>query len=144
MKNRCSGFSGKFYFLSNFYPCKIIDLDFGRDIEYPSVEHAYQAHKTFKRDKRYSMSKIRTASAAKRAGRKLVIRSDWEESKIEIMTLLLCQKFSDPVMNEMLLSTGNLELVETNWWGDTFWGVYGGKGNNMLGKILMEIRKANK
>jgi predicted NAD-dependent protein-ADP-ribosyltransferase YbiA (DUF1768 family) len=40
-----------------------------------------------------------------------------------------------------LLETGDAELIEGNDWGDTFWGVCGGKGNNFLGKLLMEVRK---
>ena len=40
-----------------------------------------------------------------------------------------------------LLATGKATLVEGNSWGDTFWGVCRGKGKNMLGKILMRVRK---
>lgn len=36
--------------------------------------------------------------------------------------------------------TGDAELIEGNNWGDTFWGVCNGRGENMLGKLLMEIR----
>lgn len=41
---------------------------------------------------------------------------------------------------QKLMSTGKTQLVEGNNWNDTFWGVYKGEGENMLGKILMEIR----
>jgi predicted NAD-dependent protein-ADP-ribosyltransferase YbiA (DUF1768 family) len=41
----------------------------------------------------------------------------------------------------MLIDTGDQELIEGNWWGDVIWGVCNGKGENHLGKILMEVRK---
>ena len=40
----------------------------------------------------------------------------------------------------MLKATGDAVLVEGNWWRDDFWGVYEGKGQNILGKILMIVR----
>lgn len=39
-----------------------------------------------------------------------------------------------------LLATGTRYLEETNTWGDTYWGVCEGKGLNMLGKTLMQVR----
>lgn len=46
-------------------------------------------------------------------------------------------------LREMLIATGERELVEGNVWNDTFWGVSlrTGKGQNQLGKILMEVRE---
>jgi len=46
-------------------------------------------------------------------------------------------------LRDQLLATGDAELVEGNTWGDTYWGVdsRSGKGENMLGKILMETRE---
>jgi hypothetical protein len=41
----------------------------------------------------------------------------------------------------MLLDTGNKVLKETNTWGDTYWGISNGKGKNMLGRLLMKLRK---
>lgn len=58
------------------------------------------------------------------------------------MRRLVWRKFTDdPYLAELLLATGDEELVEGNVWGDTFWGVCEGKGENWLGKILMDIRK---
>ena len=39
------------------------------------------------------------------------------------------------------MATGNAVLVEKNDWGDTFWGVCSGKGENYLGRLLMQVRK---
>jgi len=55
---------------------------------------------------------------------------------------LLCQKFyNDPRLKELLRATGDAELVEGNWWGDTFFGVCKGTGENHLGKMLMQVRE---
>jgi len=56
------------------------------------------------------------------------------------MTDLVRQKFSNPQLAKQLLDTKDFELIEGNTWGDTFWGVCSGKGQNNLGKILMQIR----
>ena len=61
--------------------------------------------------------------------------------RIDIMTALVTQKFNRHIdLRKKLLATGDEELIEGNWWGDTFWGVCRGKGDNHLGKILMEVR----
>ena len=68
------------------------------------------------------------------------LRPDWETEKISIMRALLRLKFADPALRAQLVATGVRPLVEGNRWGDRFWGVCGGNGQNMLGKLLMEIR----
>ena len=54
------------------------------------------------------------------------------------------QKFSNPQLRQMLVDTGDEELIEGNTWGDVIWGVYKGVGTNWLGKLLMEIREKAK
>ena len=51
------------------------------------------------------------------------------------------EKFKDPLLAELLLSTEDFPLLETNDWNDRFWGVSQGKGLNHLGRILMKVRK---
>jgi len=139
MKTVIDAFSGDYNFLSNFYPCKV-KLD---DVVYPSVEHAYQAAKTLDKDERKPFHKhpLPTAGASKKLGRKLTIRPDWESVKIKVMEDLLVQKFADKDLKKRLQETEGAELVEGNWWGDTFWGVDKKKGGkNHLGKLLMKIR----
>ena len=53
----------------------------------------------------------------------------------------LRQKFNDPRLKELLIQTGQQALVEGNWWGDRFWGVCKGTGENHLGQLLMKIRR---
>jgi predicted NAD-dependent protein-ADP-ribosyltransferase YbiA (DUF1768 family) len=57
------------------------------------------------------------------------------------MLNLLRQKFQNPELREKLLCTGKLELIEGNYWGDTYWGVCRGVGENRLGKLLMLVRE---
>jgi len=126
----------EFRFLSNFYPSKVV-LD---DIEFPTVEHAFQAAKTLDIEERLTIKEASTPGVAKIMGRHVALRLDWEEIKIDVMEALVRQKFNDPALREKLLATGDQILVEGNTWHDSFWGVYNGIGANNLGKILMKIR----
>jgi ribA/ribD-fused uncharacterized protein len=69
------------------------------------------------------------------------MRDDWNDIKIDVMRDLLQEKFSDDDLRELLLATGDAELIEGNTWNDYFWGVCLGEGQNWLGKLLMEVRK---
>lgn len=136
-----SSFRDEYFFLSNFYPVEI-KLD---GIVYPNAESAFQAQKTLNVEERRKFSMLKNPVQAKRLGRKVKLRDDWEEVKLDIMTEIVSQKFlQHPHLIEMLLQTGDEELVEGNKWGDRFWGVCKGKGENHLGKILMKIRDAYK
>ena len=130
-------FSGKYRFLSNFYPHAIT----WEEIRYPSTEHAYQAAKTTNIFIRQIMAKERSPRAVKKLGRTLILRSDWESIKLDIMLEICRIKFTDPALRQKLIETYPCILVEGNWWGDTFWGVCNGHGTNHLGKTLMRIRK---
>ncbi|QNN99792.1 hypothetical protein P67b_00033 [Ruegeria phage Tedan] len=132
-----NSFDGTYRFLSNFYPSPIRVAG----IEYPTAEHAYQAMKTMGTKDRLTISRLPTPGQAKRAGQKLRIRPDWEQVKVDIMEACLRAKFSKgSALARHLLSTGDQELVEGNTWGDTYWGVCKGEGQNQLGRLLMERR----
>lgn len=130
------GFEGRYKFLSNFYPCEV-HLD---GIKYPSVEHAYQAAKTLDSYQRKQILQAANPGYAKRLGRTVVLRPDWEEIKTKVMLDLVLEKFSVDPFKTWILGTGDMYLEETNWWNDTFWGVCNGVGKNNLGKILMHVR----
>lgn len=131
-------FSGKYRFLSNFHP-----IDVGYDgVVYPSVEHAFQAAKTLNVGLRSAIRTAGSPAAAKSMGRALRLREDWEEVKVEVMAELLARKFSHPELRQMLLATGEQELIEGNTWGDKIWGVCDGEGQNYLGRLLMDLRAA--
>ena len=130
-------FRGKYAFLSNFYSSPITI----HAIVYPTVEHAFHAMKSLDQQTREIISKAPTATTAKHMGNEIKLRSDWEDIKLSIMKALVFFKFSAHIdLQARLLETGDEKLVEGNWWRDTFWGVCNGKGENHLGKILMEVR----
>ena len=64
-----------------------------------------------------------------------------EDIKIPLMRSLLREKFVQEPERSILLATGDEELIEGNWWHDTFWGQCPlGTGENWLGRLLMEVR----
>lgn len=128
-------FVDKYSFLSNFFE---VDILFD-GLVYPSVEQAFQAAKTDDRAERFEIMST-TPSLAKKRGRKVQLRENWEEVKFAIMEMLVREKFSRGRLRKRLLDTKNHELIEGNLWGDTFWGMCNGVGDNNLGKILMKIR----
>ena len=130
-------FTGDHDFLSNFHPSPI-EVD---GILYPTVEHAFQAAKTSIPEEKQALAETATPGSAKHKGRKVQLRSDWEEVKVGIMEELVRLKFTTHGdLRAKLLAMGDAELVEGNNWNDRFWGVCRGKGQNQLGKILMKVR----
>lgn len=136
-----TSFSGDYAFLSNFYRA---DVQLDKKV-YPTTEHAFQAAKTLEPGERRMIQLSGTPGIAKRLGRKVKLRKDWENVKLDVMLDLLRQKFQDPHLREKLLSTGDATLIEGNTWGDKFWGAVltDGKwvGQNHLGKLLMKVRR---
>lgn len=127
-------------FLSNMYEVPIDG--------YKSVESFYVAMKT--KDKAIR-AQVREMSGleAKKFGRTFVIREDWEEIKLQVMQYALGKKFAPgSELAKMLLATGHIKLVETNYWHDNFWGdcycekCANIKGENHLGEMLMRIRES--
>ena len=131
-----SSFTMEHSFLSNFYPCLI---EFEGDI-YRTLEHAYQAAKTHDPDERRKIREEEQTGKAKKMGRCVTIREDWEQIKVKVMRELLKKKFENPQFRKLLLDTYPHELIEGNNWGDTYWGKCNGHGKNMLGTLLMQIR----
>ena len=135
-------FFGDYRFLSNFWPCQIEY----EGLVYPSVENAYQASKTIDKSLRETFVTM-TSGKAKRAGRDIE-RNDqtfrglleWKRIKLEVMRELTFKKYQNPELAKLLLDTGEQELIEGNDWGDVFYGMCNGVGQNHLGKIIMEVR----
>lgn len=130
-------FSGQHRFLSNFWFVTVIY----EGHSYRTVEHAFQAAKTFDEEARRRIRNEASPAGAKRRGKAVELRPDWESIKVDIMRSLLVQKFGTEPLKSKLLKTGSAKLIEGNWWGDRFWGVCEGKGENHLGRLLMEIRE---
>ena len=136
-----NNFKGKYFFLSNYYPSWIHqEFEDGSRIDYPTVEHAFQACKTCDLNLRKKIAAAPSPGAAKKIGRHLQLRDNWNEIKNDVMYSLVRAKFTYPDLQEKLLATGDEELVEGNTWFDTTWGVCNGIGENRLGKILMQVR----
>ena len=136
-----------FYTTSDEYGflCNFSSHGFLLDHRYwPTVEHYFQSQKFKGTDYEDRIRVCRTAKEAKNLGRSrdLPLRSDWEQVKVGIMRRALLAKFTTHRdLREALLKTGNEELVE-NAPADYFWGCGKlGGGQNMLGKLLMEVRK---
>lgn len=138
-------FDGVNEFLSNYFPSTIIGKDDG--IEYPTVEHYFQAHKTMDLEDRQKIAAAHTPGMAKRAGRAIDLRPDWEKVKDQIMWDALLLKFQDPVLKQKLINTKNAQLIEGNNWHDNYWGdctcekCANKVGYNHLGGLLMTVRK---
>lgn len=138
MKDIIPNFSGIYRPLSNFwYAFVTYDGD-----TYQTNEHAFQAAKAIHKEHRDAIRMADGPGEAKRMGKQVPMRKDWEDVKIGVMRDLIRQKFSDlnPELVQLLLGTGSAILVEGNTWGDVFWGVCNGNGRNELGKLLMERR----
>lgn len=134
---KIDAFQGQYRFLSNFWPATV---QF-EGITFPSVEHAYQSAKTLDMDQRRRIAALATPEEAKRAGRALQYRPDWEQVKYDVMEQCVRYKFThNPELARRLLATGDAYLEEGNTWNDQIWGVYQGKGQNRLGKLLMKVR----
>jgi len=132
------GFFEEHRYLSNFHLKPLIVCD----VLYPSSEHAYMAQKTCDRNLQIEIAQIPTCGQVRRFGQTIPLRGDWEFYRVAAMLAVLYEKFKDIELAEMLLSTGDKYLEETNWWGDKFWGVCNGEGLNMLGKCLMLVRSS--
>jgi ribA/ribD-fused uncharacterized protein len=140
-------FTGRYAFLSNFYPSKI-RLD---GVVYPTAEHAFQAYKTDDLAQRMLIRQASTPKLAKRLGRQAPLRPDWERGKVEVMRQVLREKFRPErsgMLAGMLARTGDAWLVEGNTWHDNVWGscrcgrpACNKPGQNMLGQLLMEVRE---
>lgn len=133
-----NSFTGKYYFLSNFYMAPVSYNGW----YYTNNEAAFQAQKTKNRRLKFQLFFFQASpSEAKAAGRKVELRSDWEEVKDKVMYEIVLTKFTqNPDLKEKLLATGDEHLEEGNTWGDTIWGTVDGVGENRLGKILMRVR----
>ncbi len=132
-------FVGENRFLSNFGPGEI---EYEGEV-YLTSEHFYQAAKTIDDEEQKFVRLAPTPGEAKKRGKKITLRDDWDKVKDGIMRKALRLKFEqNPELAQKLLDTGDQELIEGNTWGDVEWGVCFGTGQNKLGLMLQERRTA--
>lgn len=131
---KIDNFRNEFYFLSNFFEAPV----FYNGLSFQSNEAAFQAQKCPDRAEEFVNL---DPSTAKRLGRRVQLRPDWESVKDAVMYEICLAKFiQNPKLKARLLLTGDAELVEGNTWGDKYWGICDGEGKNQLGKTLMRVR----
>lgn len=136
-------FRGPRAFLSNFHPVQIyLECE-----AYPTVENAYQAAKTLDEGMRKRIAAV-SPTEAKQLGRGLeaqrpgwLARVDQEPLRVEYMRYFIWYKFAMyEDLRQQLLATGTEPLEAHNEHGDAFWGLVNGRGENMLGRLLMATR----
>jgi predicted NAD-dependent protein-ADP-ribosyltransferase YbiA (DUF1768 family) len=150
-------YRGEYAFLSNFYYSPLsVRIEYlpgmFHRLAFPTLEHAFQAHKLQHFKDVLIIQNIPDPGDAKRAARRMPRVADWYNRRLKVMGKLIELKFwldSDvfthyngyiPELTQNLLNTGNQVLIEGNTWGDTFWGVCDGNGENNLGKLQMQRR----
>lgn len=132
-----TSFTEEYLFLSNDYNVSF----FYEGINYSNAEAAFQAQKTTDNEIKEAFGYL-PADIAKKMGHKLPLPNDWEDTKANIMYGIVYAKFlQNMYLVDELVVTGEEEIIYTNDNGDKFWGVCNGEGKNMLGRILMEVRK---
>lgn len=157
MPDNGPAFRGELWFCSNMYPCQVTY----KGVDYPSSEHIFQTWKTldpveqdyinFHRSttvfdgETFEHCRPTTPQEAKRlAGRKserpITLRPDWKLVRLPLMEEVIEAKFRLPELRTLLLATGDRQLSERNPWADVFFGVCNGKGEDHLGRLLMERR----
>lgn len=131
-------FRGEYFFLSNFYPCMVCY----QGIAYPSAEHAFQAQKCQDDNCRRTIAAAETPAEAKKLGHLVQVTPDWQSRRVDEMHHIVRIKFQDnKELGQRLLQTGDEPLIEEAGWPDYFWGVHNGRGQNQLGRILMQVRQ---
>jgi ribA/ribD-fused uncharacterized protein len=111
--------------------------------EWPSVEHYYQGMKFEEGEMREAIrSTDHPSKAAKLAkANKKLVRKDWKEVRRVMMTRAVYIKCrTHQAVADLLLKTGTRQIVETTMY-DYYWGCgRDGRGHNVFGKVLMDVR----
>ncbi len=123
---------------SNWWPAPV-ELD-GKT--WPTTEHYFMAQKTKDKRERERIRKAPTPRRAKEMGRQVRLRRGWEGMKFEVMLVANRAKFTQhDDLRDLLLSTGDRPIHEScddPWWGG---GPHFPNGKDMLGKVLMRVRR---
>ena len=136
MQKEIAKFKGEYYFLSNFFDAPV----WYNGLLFKNSEAAFHSAKCPERAHEFTDLSPRDA---KRLGRRVPLRPDWDSVKLDIMyRVCLCKFEQNKDLGQRLLDTGSAILIEGNTWHDTFWGVDSttGHGYNHLGHILMRVR----
>lgn len=135
--------TGKNWF-SNFLPLDE-PMQFKGGLSFTTVENFYQAMKTLDESDRSKIA-VMSAGESKRYGKRVKLRADWDERKLDVMEYALRKKFAPGTSWHRKLMAAVGEIVEWNYWHDNYWGnctcsrCKGKPGENHLGRLLMKIR----
>ena len=130
-------FKGNYFFMSTFYPCDVEVKLNDKIYIYPNVEAAFQCRKNIAVADKFLLLK---GLEAKKLGEQIKITDpNWNMNQLYAMGEALHSKFKNFGLFFQLKLIRE-PIINENYWGDTFWGVCKGKGNNILGKMLMNIR----
>lgn len=130
-------FVDDYFFLSNFYDAPVCY----EGLNFFNNEAAFQAQKCVNPSDRSLFCDL-NPSQAKKLGRSINLRKDWEQIKFGVMSdIVRCKFTQNPDLADKLLATGDAYLEEGNTWGDRVWGTVNGSGRNLLGQILMTVRE---
>ena len=131
-------FQGEYRWLSNFWP---VNIKYN-ERNFTTLEHAFMSQKNLSKVWQDFCSQEPDAKVVSKLGKEIMLRPDWDSIKVDLMKELVELKFSQDDLKEKLVATKNMEIQEGNTWGDTFWGVdlETQKGENLLGKIIMDAR----
>jgi len=133
-------------------PYGVLSNLYRREIEfegatYPTAEHAYQAGKPRKESVRAWLMAAPSPALLAMAAHGLYwwdVRADWSKIKFLRMKNVLRVKFTQHEdLRATLLSTGAARLVECATVDNAvnrLWGEVNGRGRNMLGTLLMDVR----
>jgi ribA/ribD-fused uncharacterized protein len=105
-----------------------------------STEHYFQAHKAVHKDDAERIWGLKSPFDAKKEGKVIQERADWDQVKESVLLHALRAKFGqNPDLAQMLIATGDEELLEFAPWdrGDSYWGW---PGQNRMGVLLSQVR----
>lgn len=135
-RNKIDNFTGDYSFLSMEFPCEF----FLNAVKFKSATAAYYAQKSPDINAWNKFARLNPNKARQKAS-SLPEPDDYEENKYEYLYRANKAKFdSNDSIKEYLCKTKGKELINNVPYREEYLGVFNGKGKNMLGKVLMQIR----
>lgn len=139
--DKISLFAGKYNFLSNDHIC----LVYHDGYLFNSVTHAFQAARAQNQETKERISKIHDFDIMYEIAETIEDPANWAKFRSKTMEVLIRDKFRrNPQLRQRLSETA--PAIIQNTYDDTenrnnlYWGIVDGRGENVIGKILMKIR----
>ncbi len=130
--------NGRYKCFSNWYSCSFTYQGY----TWSNSEQALMYFKSFDKEYQKKIKKANNPAVAKKLGRQVKLRPDWDQVKLSLMIEILYAKFSQNAdLKEILLNTNGVKIHEDcndPWWGG---GPNYPGGRDYLGRALMSVRK---